>query len=332
MTNPYDCMNPIPPSYSGVTINIANPGVNMIPAGNYICPPYPQNINVMPQGSVPVVPQPQTYITAGTYDNSPAVSPMQSHGTVNNQQGNSAYINKGSYLEPANGDYNSSPQNISTNIYQTSPTGTQGIPSAYPQQYYLSDYESVQSGIAQNQQIMRQREEVKGNPYNNSPTQNYEEKPNTETSQEIISELEQLQAEKKAAEENRKKTNIVALTNEYIMSLENYLDNPNSEIRLMAAKEVLTRLDEDRSRYDDAALNALLNKMLQDPNKIIRIAALGALSSELASGNEFTFQILNKIQQNPDADPQDVIEASQILLQRAAATEVKYTSEDTNKE
>ena len=31
--------------------------------------------------------------------------------------------------------------------------------------------------------------------------------------------------------------------------LENYLNNPNNEIRVMAAKEILTRLDEDKSRY-----------------------------------------------------------------------------------
>ncbi len=70
-------------------------------------------------------------------------------------------------------------------------------------------------------------------------------------------------------EENGKQTRIVALTDEYIMSLENYLNNQNTDIRLMAAKEVLTRLDEDKSRFDDAALNALLNKMLQDPQKLL---------------------------------------------------------------
>ena len=108
------------------------------------------------------------------------------------------------------------------------------------------------------------------------------------------------------------------------MSLENYLNNPNSDIRLMAAKEILTRLDEDKSRYNDAALNALINKMLQDPDKIIRIAAMSALSSELAGGNDYTFELLNQIQQNPDADPEDVLEASQILLKRTASTDIKY--------
>ena len=87
--------------------------------------------------------------------------------------------------------------------------------------------------------------------------------------------------EQKELEKNGKKTKVVALTNEYIMSLENYLNNPNTEIRLMAAKEILTRLDEDKDRYDDVALNALLNKMLQDPEQLIRVAAMSAFSSKV---------------------------------------------------
>ena len=108
------------------------------------------------------------------------------------------------------------------------------------------------------------------------------------------------------------------------MSLENYLNNPNTELRLMASKEVLTRLDEDRDRYDDAALNALLNKMLQDPEKLVRIAALSAFSSQLASGNDYTETLLKQIQENPNADKEDVLEASTILLKRSAETEIKY--------
>ena len=108
------------------------------------------------------------------------------------------------------------------------------------------------------------------------------------------------------------------------MSLENYLNNPNTEIRLMAAKEILTRLDEDKDRFDDAALNALLNKMLQDPEKLVRVAALSAFTSELASGNDYTVKLLNDIQSNPNADKEDVVDAANILLKMSAATEVKY--------
>lgn len=150
-------------------------------------------------------------------------------------------------------------------------------------------------------------------------------------SEKIIEELDVKNAEQKALEANVIKTKVVALTNEYIMSLENYLNNPNTDIRLMASKEILTRFDEDHDRYDDAALNALLNKMLQDPSKLIRIAALSALSSDLASGNNYTIELLNKIQQNPDSDKQDVLDAAQILLNRSAKTEVKYIRQNNEK-
>ena len=150
-------------------------------------------------------------------------------------------------------------------------------------------------------------------------------------SKEIIEELDSKNAEMKELEKNGKEVKVVALTNEYIMSLENYLNNPNTDIRLMASKEVLTRLDEDHERYDDAALNALLNKMLQDPSKLIRVAALSALSSNLASGNNYTIELLNRIQQNPDSDKQDVLDAAQILLNRTAKTEVRYVRQDNER-
>ena len=169
---------------------------------------------------------------------------------------------------------------------------------------------------------------------NVNPTDNYtKEDINSDLSisKEIIEDLDAKNAEQKAAKANVKETKVVALTNEYIMSLENYLNNPNTDIRLMASKEILTRLDEDRDRYDDAALNALLNKMLQDPSKLIRVAALSALSSGLASGNNYTVKLLNDIQNNPDSDKQDVLDAAQILLNRTAKTEVKYVHQNNEK-
>ena len=139
----------------------------------------------------------------------------------------------------------------------------------------------------------------------------------------IIGSLDERNAEIKEAKKNTKEQKIVALTDEYIMSLENYLNNPNDEIRLMASKEILTRLDEDKDRYDDAALNALLNKMLQDPSKLIRLAALSAFASHLACGNEYTIQLLQNIQSNPNADKEDALQAADILLKMSAGVEVK---------
>lgn len=309
MTNYLNCMNQQPPSYSGVTINVTNPALNMPP--QYPYPYVYSGVNVQ-NGQLPA--GEQTIPIQNMY--------YAPYPPVNVSASDPQYINKGSYLEPVSGDYNSGNQNINnTNIYQTVPQESSSIPQAYPQGYYVNAYNSSPN---LNTQQMPSAENTEEN--------NSEEDVNTDTSKEIISELDERNAAQKELEKNGQKTKIVALTNEYIMSLENYLNNPNTDIRLMAAKEVLTRLDEDKNRYDDAALNALLNKMLQDPNKIIRVAAMSAFSSGLASGNDYTVQLLNQIQQNPDADPEDVLEASQILLKRASTTEVVYSPVNNNQQ
>ena len=360
MSDLYYYANPVTPSYSGVTINIANPAVNMPPYG--LCRPdytmgmyqqaTPNSFNpaceviqnqqygMIPGYTLPVVTTPyppiqppNSMIMSEAYTQQPGSDGNHIpviYGTVpqNNYYGQPYYgyytnPNQQAVMQPAKnadneqsgGSYNSGTQNINTtNIYQTAPADSSPKQMVYPPQYYLSEpVNSMQSA----------KDDLSDN-------NNTTEEADTETSKEIITELDERQAAEKALEENGKKAKVVSLTNEYIMSLENYLNNPNTDIRLMAAKEILTRLDEDRSRYDDAALNALINKMLQDPNKIVRIAAMSALSSELASGNEYTVELLTKIQQNPEADPEDVLEASQILLKRASSTEVRYVPSNNN--
>ena len=93
------------------------------------------------------------------------------------------------------------------------------------------------------------------------------------------------------------KREIVQLTDDYIKTVENYLNNQNPEIRILGAKEVLARLQEDDSRKDDVALNALVNKMLQDPSQQIKFLALAALDSRVASGDEVSIKLLQDIQQ-----------------------------------
>ena len=321
-------------------------GVNVSPNTSYPYQQVPHGVNVSPNMSYPYQQVPQginsinstqypynTQILSDTSANSEGYNQFLSKEAVasvpinndfaRNNSYNAAnsepYVSKGTYLEPVHGDYNSGTQNINTtNIYQTLPAEKHELPNSYPQQYYINSYDNLSNS----------KPSQLNNPANLNPNDAVQTKDeteiNTDTSQEIIAELDERYAAEKEQEKNSKKTKIVALTNEYIMSLENYLNNPNTDIRLMASKEILTRLDEDRDRYDDAALNALLNKMLQDPSKLVRIAAMSAFSSELASGNDYTVQLLSQIQQNPEADPEDVLEASQILLKRAATTEEKY--------
>jgi hypothetical protein len=124
-------------------------------------------------------------------------------------------------------------------------------------------------------------------------------------------------AENSEKTDDKKKTEkrkIVELTDEYIMNLENHLNSQEKPIRLNAAKEVYARLKEDDSRHDDKALNALINKMLQDPSEEIRIIALSALEERIVTGDDYTVNVLKNMQQNASAYGQDAIDASNILL------------------
>ena len=127
-------------------------------------------------------------------------------------------------------------------------------------------------------------------------------------------------------ETTKKKTEtreIVELTDDYIKSVENYLNNQSKEIRMLGAKEVLARCQEDESRKDDPALNALVNKMLQDPYPPIQFIAMGILEGRLASGNAESVAHLQKIQQRQTAQGEDSLKASNTLLKMAATTAKK---------
>ena len=116
------------------------------------------------------------------------------------------------------------------------------------------------------------------------------------------------------------KREIVQLTDEYIKNLESYLNNPNKEARLMGAKEVLARLQEDDSRKGDPALNALVNKMLQDPSAPVKFLAMAALESRAASGDETSVKLLQGIQQQKTGYGEDALKASNILLKMSGNT------------
>lgn len=110
------------------------------------------------------------------------------------------------------------------------------------------------------------------------------------------------------------KRKIVQLTNEYIKNLEDYLNNQDKEIRMMGAKEVAARLEEDDSRKDNKALTALINKMLQDPYQPIRFLALAMLDARYVTGDDYTVQVLKNMQTNQSGYGQDSLQASQVLL------------------
>lgn len=222
-----------------------------------------------------------------------------------------------------NNNYYPQPQNAPA-VY----TQQEALPS-YPPQYYLNNYNYQNNGTdaRKNKEASAENGLAAVRTDAENAVKQYEpdieEPQDFSKSKAVIDDLDARAAAEAEEKKNSKQKRVVALTDEYIKSLENYLNNPNDEIRLMASKEILTRLDEDKDRYNDAALNALLNKMLQDPSKLIRVAALSAFASQLASGNDYTITLLHNIQQNPSADKEDVLQAADILLKMSAGTEVK---------
>ena len=100
----------------------------------------------------------------------------------------------------------------------------------------------------------------------------------------------------------------------------------------MGAKEVVARLMEDESRKDDKALNALVNKMLQDPSEQVKFLALSMLDSRNATGDMTTVQLLQAMQQSKSGYGQDALLASNILLKMAGKTvEKEFEVKDDKK-
>lgn len=308
MTKPINYQNQSIPAYSGITINITNPTLNAAP------------LNVESSRSYPMQPE---------FSVKQSVNPAQDNLSLLNSQVTNPIVQPlERALEPTTivSSENKNPYPKNTEPVQDK------MQSSYPPQYYLNNYNYIQNGEKAQQlnpHTVQEPLNSNKNISNFAEPISYREE-DISSSEGIINELDSRVAEQKELEKNGKKTKIVALTNEYIMSLENYLNNPNTEIRLMASKEILTRLDEDKERHDDAALNALLNKMLQDPEKLVRIAALSAFSSQLASGNDFTVKLLKDIQNNPNSDKEDVLQASESLLKMTTSTEIKYTQAENN--
>ncbi len=106
------------------------------------------------------------------------------------------------------------------------------------------------------------------------------------------------------------------LSDEYIKSLENYLNNPNSDVRQIAIKEILKRLKEDKTLRDDPALTNLINKALRDRSMVNRTLALSILYGDYADGDDLTIDILKDMQKSNKAFNQDAHTANSLLLKR----------------
>ena len=124
--------------------------------------------------------------------------------------------------------------------------------------------------------------------------------------------------ETESKKDKDKKQSIVPLTNEYIMSLENYLNDSNPKVRLIAAKEIMQRFKEDDNRKDNKSLIPLLNKTLQDTSPSVRFLGLTTLQLGYCVGDDTTVALLkNLASKKSDKLSEDQLLASEVLLKMA---------------
>ena len=209
--------------------------------------------------------------------------------------------------------------NPSVGIPNINPTGSapasQSLPGiAYPQNYYTQQYGLPQGGG----NITAQGGNAVVNNNINSPQNLVEGDKNTAKtltdSTNKTTSSETSKTEKKEENKKTEKRKIVELSDDYIKNLENYLNSQDKEVRMMGAKEVVARLQEDDSRKHDPALTALVNKMLQDPSQQIRFLALSMLDSRTCTGDDYTIGVLKKMQNSTSGYGQDAAQATNILL------------------
>lgn len=91
------------------------------------------------------------------------------------------------------------------------------------------------------------------------------------------------------------KKQLVQITDELVHRIEDYLRNPDPDVRKMGIIELIRRFEEDESRYDHPALIALLNIALQDPVPRNTIMAMSPITTESAQGDSKTFDILQQL-------------------------------------
>jgi hypothetical protein len=158
------------------------------------------------------------------------------------------------------------------------------------------------------------------NYYTQQPIYNIQQPPTPQPAAPVV-ESKQIAAapvseDKKTDDTNEKKKTkeVVKITDEYIKTLENYLRNPAKEVRIMGARELAKRFEEDKTRRNDRALNSLLNLVIQDKSQSVRAIGLAVLGSGLAQGDETTVKVLQGLQTSSDAYGQDAISASNALL------------------
>lgn len=184
---------------------------------------------------------------------------------------------------------------------------------------YPQNYNNLIPQQQQNSSIIPSN---KTNEYNDSSI-----KSNTSTEDTTKNTKTEETTEKKDDKKKEEKT-ITPLTDEYVKSLENYLNDANPKVRLIAAKELLERFKEDDNRKDNPSLIPLVNKILQDSSPAVRFLGLTMLNLDYCTGDNLTVDLLKQIQaQNTDKVGEDQLLASEILLRMSAPDKIKVQQE-----
>ncbi len=288
-------------------------------------------VQATPQATPPVAPQitqPQPALSPG-YTTTPQTQSTQS---------------------PSYAGVNIQIYNPSVGIPNINPTGNMTTSQAVPGIAYPSNYYTQQYGIPQNSANASGGIVAQGGNGGNANVYNTIQAPesNSGTSAEgqnsdnakaltdnnTKNETITNKTETTKTEDEKKKTEkrkVVELTDEYIKNLENYLNSQDKEVRMMGAKEVVERLQEDDSRKDDPALTALVNKMLQDPDQKIRLLALSMIESRTCTGNDYTIGVLKKMQNGTSGYGQDATQATSALLKMSGnVVEKEFEVKDKN--
>lgn len=148
-------------------------------------------------------------------------------------------------------------------------------------------------GLSENQELNQVSDEDKNNMFNQNASND----------------------EVKEKETKTKTKEVTLLTDEYIKTLENYLRNENKDIRKQGMDMLSKCFREDKSRYDDEALNNLLNLALQDIEPGIRILAMCVLDTKDAKGDDLTYDILTQLQNSTAYGGEEAKMAAKILLE-----------------
>lgn len=292
------------PNYAGVNIQIFNPMVGS-PNG-YV---YPNQTTSAYGPGVNGGCYPSSYYTTGQYPQGTFVpqNPYGQPGGQNKPAQNGYYDQNGAYY----------PTNVN-------PDGTNPAQEAKTAEQREQTSQTAQAG--QTSPEAQNKPDGESAAVNTNNAEGAKQADNTSNSADTTPAADSESNQKTENTDNNKKTEkrtVVELTDDYIKTLENYLNSQDTEVRLMGAKEVVNRLTEDPSRKDDPALTALVNKMLQDPSSTIRAIALSLIDSRTVSGDDYTVNVLKKMQSSKEGFGQDSLQATSALLKMAGQTAEK---------